>query len=313
MEKVLKKKKNSGMQGMRRAEHLFCLSILAWPVGYFLIVGIAANYVYPIALAFQKIDPFGNISPAGFENFKEYFNLMFTDGNLLKLSLRNSVLMYLLNLVFTTIFCYLFGYLIFKKCPGYKVMRLICFIPSAVSSMVFGLCFQKFVSTAFPNILMNLGVDKYIDMFSDPDYIFFILNFYMLWTSFTSSIIIVPNSMAQIDPQLFEAGEIDGISNMFQELWYIVFPGIWGVMATYFILGVSSLFTSSGVTMLFYHLSAPEEAYNLGYYYTQLTVTATNESFYPVLAAGGLVMTALCAPLTYFVKWLTEKCPWSDY
>ena len=312
METVLKKKKNATMKGVRRAEHLFCLSILAWPVGFFLVVGIAANYIYPVVLAFQEIDPFGNISFAGFDNFVEYVKLMFTDGDLLKISFKYNVIMYLLNLVFSSFFCYLFGYLIFKKCVGYKAMRLVCFIPSAVSSMVFGLCFQKFVSTALPDILMNLGAERYIDMFSEPKYIFFILNFYMLWTSFTASIIIVPNSMAQIDPQLFEAGEIDGIQNMFQELWYIVFPGIWGVMATYFIIGVSSLFTSSGCTLLFYHNNAPKEAYNLGYYYMMLTLNES-DTFYPVLAAGGLVMTALCAPLTFFVKWLTEKCPWSDY
>ena len=98
---------------------------------------------------------------------------------------------------------------------------------------------------------------------------------------------------------------------MFQEMWYIVFPGIWGIMATYFVLGVSSIFTSGGVTLLFYNNNAPKEAYNLGYYYTMLTLSE-DETLYPVLAAGGLVMTALCAPLTFFVKWLTEKCPWSD-
>ena len=312
MEKAISKQPKSGMRGMRRAEHLFCLTFLAWPIGFFLVVGIAANYVYPISLAFQNIDPYGNVTFAGFENFVKYFQLMLTDGDLLMLSFKNSVLMYLLNLAFTTFFCYTFAYLIFKKCPGYKIMRVICFIPSAVSSMVFGLCFQKFVSTALPDILMELGSEKYIDLFSEPDYIFFILNFYMLWTSFTNSIIIVPNAMAQIDPELFEAGQIDGIGSMFQEMWYIVFPGIWGVMSTYFVLGVSSLFTSGGVTLLFYNYNAPEEAFNLGYYYTQLTVTATDDTFYPVLAAGGLVMTAVCAPLTFFVKWLTEKCPWSD-
>lgn len=311
MERAIRKQSNKGMKGMRKAEHLFCLALLIWPVGYFLVVGIAANYVYPISLAFQNIDPFGNVTFAGFENFGKYFELLFTDGDLLMLSFKNSIIMYLLNLVFTTFFCYTFAYLIFKKCFGYKVMRVICFIPSAVSSMIFGLCFQKFISTALPDILMACGVDEYVDLFSHKDYIFFILNFYMLWTSFTNSIIIVPNSMAQIDPELFEAGQIDGIGSMFQEMWYIVFPGIWGIMSTYFILGISSIFTSGGVTLLFYNYNAPKEAYNLGYYYTQLTVTGS-DMFYPVLAAGGLVMTAVCAPLTYFVKWLTEKCPWSD-
>ena len=310
MKVITMNKRYNGMAKRKRSEHVFCWTFLLWPIGGFLLIGIPAQYIYPISLSFQKIDLSGNTAFAGFANFVEYFKLLTTDGDLLLLSFKNSMLMYVLNLVFTTVFSYLFAYLIFKKCAGYKIMRVICFIPSAVSSMIFGLCFQKFVSTALPDMLMALGYSQYLDMFADSKWIFFILNFYILWTSFTSSIIIIPNSMASIDPELFEAGQIDGIHTMLQEMWYIVFPGIWDVMATYFVIGIAGLFSSSGCTLLFYEYNAPNEAFNLGYYYTYLTMTADNEMFYPVLSAGGLVMTAICAPLTFFVKWLTEKCPW---
>ena len=155
-------------------------------------------------------------------------------------------------------------------------------------------------------------VDYYLDMFYDSKWIFFILNFYMLWTGFTNAIIILPNAMSAISPELLEAGQIDGIKNMFQEMWYIVMPCIWGTSSAYIVTGVSTLFTSSGVSVLFYQFNAPEQAYNLGYYYTVLTVNASDETFYPVLAAGGVVMTLICAPLTFLTKRLCEKCKWSD-
>lgn len=294
------------------ADHLFCWSLYAWPFLIWLILGFCCNYIYSFVLAFQNIDFKGAVSFAGFDNFAKFISLIGTDGNLLGKSALYSLLMYSLNLVFSTFFNYLFAYLIFKKCFGYKVWKIICFLPAAISNVVFSLCFQKFVSTALPTMLINMGItDRLIDMFSDSKYILFILNFFMLWTSFTNAIIIVPNAMSAINPELFEAGQLDGICNMFQELWYIVLPSIWPTISTFFIVGVSSLFTSGGVTLLFYYYGAPEEAYNLGYYYTLLTVKG-DETIYPVLAAGGLIMTALCAPLTFFVKWLCNKCPWSE-
>lgn len=309
MEKALSHKRR---RLKNRGDHLFCWSLYAWPLFIWFTLGFCGNYIGSFVLAFENIDYLGNVTFAGFNNFVKFVQMFTKDGDLLAMSAWYSLLMYLLNLVFSTFFNYLFAYMIFKKCPGHKIWRIICFIPAAVSGMIFGLCFQKFVSTALPEMLVNLGITtEYIDMFSDPKYIFFILNFYMLWTGFTNAIVIVPNAMAAVSPELYEAGQLDGIHNMFQELWYIVLPGIWPTISTFFIAGVSSLFMSGGVTLLFYNLSAPDQAYNLGYFYTLLTLNG-DETLYPVLAAGGLVMTALCAPLTFLVKWLCNKCPWSE-
>lgn len=308
-----KKKKKRGLHSQVVQDHIFCWTIYAWPMFWFIIGYIGVNLLGSIRLSFSNIDIFGNYSFAGIDNFKRYISLMFTDGDYLAASFKYSILMYVLNLVFTTFFNIVFAYLIFKKCSFWRTLRVICFMPGAISSMVFGLAFQKFVSTALPDIMMNIfHVTDYIDMFTDTRYVFFILNFYMIWTGLTAALLVLPSAMSGISPELFDAGQVDGVKNIFQELWFIVVPSIWPTQMTYMVMGISSIFTGSGVSLLFYMYDAPKEAYNLGYYYTVLVKTASNDTFYPVLAAGGVMMSLINAPLVFFGKWLMEKFGWSD-
>ena len=308
-----KKRKTRGLHSQIVQDHIFCWVIYAWPIFWFIVGYIGVNLLGSVRLAFSNIDLFGEYSFAGLNNFKRYISLMFTDGDYLAASFKYSILMYVLNLVFTTFFNIVFAYLIFKKCRFWQTLRVICFLPGAISSMVFGLAFQKFVSTALPDIMMDVfGVTDYIDMFTDERYVFFILNFYMIWTGLTAALLVLPSAMSGISPELFDAGQMDGVRNIFQELWYIVVPSIWPTQMTYIVIGISSIFTGSGVSLLFYMYDAPKEAYNLGYYYTVLVKTASNDTFYPVLAAGGIMMSLINAPLVLLGKWLMEKFGWSD-
>jgi len=60
--------------------------------------------------------------------------------------------------------------------------------------------------------------------------------------------------------------------------------------------------------------NAPGEVQLIGYYLTQQIMIAANETIYPVLAAGGLIMTLISAPLTLGVKWAMEKYgPTTEY
>ena len=66
--------------------------------------------------------------------------------------------------------------------------------------------------------------------------------------------------------------------------------------------------SNAGCVPTFYYLEAPTQAYNMGYYYwAQIAYTGGTYAGYPVLAAGGLLMTALVAPLTLLLRWALDK------
>ena len=113
--------------------------------------------------------------------------------------------------------------------------------------------------------------------------------------------------MTQIDDSILEAGQIDGVGNMFQELWYLILPLIFPTISTFLITGVAAIFVNAGSLPTFYMYSAPTSAANIGYLYWRDVANSSSYAGYPMLAAGGLLMTCFVAPLTMLVRWLLEK------
>lgn len=133
----------------------------------------------------------------------------------------------------------------------------------------------------------------------------------MIWTGFATSLIVYPNAMKEIDDEILEAGRVDGIDNLFSELWYIILPLIYPTISTFLITGFASLLSTSGPVATFYMYDAPLEAHNMGYYYWKQVAFASSYSGYPELAAGGLMMTMIMAPLTILLKKFLERYDYS--
>lgn len=272
---------------------LFCVFYLGSAIGSFV-------------LAFQKIDIYGNANFYGFRNFIEFFEKLAQDGAYLSVSFKNSLKMYIINFCICMPLYILFAYMIFKKCFGHIAIRAIAMIPRIISGLVIALVFKKFVDFAFPSVYKSITGNYAPSLFFDARYSFGTTIFYMIWVSFSGSLIVYPNAMNKINDSVIESAQLDG-ANMFQELWYIVLPLIFPTLSTAIIVGFSQIFSTSGPLLEFYYLNPPLEVYNVGYYYFNIVKTAPNNTVYPLLAAGGLVMTIVIAPLTHLLRHMLEK------
>ena len=75
--------------------------------------------------------------------------------------------------------------------------------------------------------LMKFGViSSPILWFSDPRYMMTLLVVITLWGSLGTSFLSFIAGFQGIDRSLYEAGAIDGISNRWQELWFITMPSM---------------------------------------------------------------------------------------
>ncbi len=74
-------------------------------------------------------------------------------------------------------------------------------------------------------ILLDLGViTKAISFFEDAKYIMPLCIVVALWMSLGTSFLNFIAGLQGVDRSLYEAGAVDGISNRWQELWYITLP-----------------------------------------------------------------------------------------
>ena len=290
-------------------KNLFVYSLIAYPLILFLIFYVVVNF-NSILLAFQTIDGSGK-SFAGLNNFKTFLSEMFGEGNLLSYSFINSIKMYFINLVVCMPLYVFFSYLLFKKCFLNKTVSFLVMIPSIMSGLVIALIFVNFIGSTAPLtfIMEKTGWNggKWLNLLYDEKYAFGTTLFYMIWLSFATSLIVYPTAMRGINPEVLESAKIDGISNMFQELWYIILPLIYPTLTTFLITGFAAIFSTSGPLLEFYYTDAPDYVSNMGYYFTKMILVDGTEFSYPKYAAGGIILTIIVAPLTILLKWALEK------
>ena len=280
----------------------FQISVYAIPLTLFAIFWVGVNF-NSILMAFQKISFDGTRTFVGFENFGAFFAELRGEmsDTLLRTSILNSFKMFAINLIVCMPLYLLFSFYLFRKFFGSRAILIIVMIPSIVSEFIISLIFKRFVNVVLPNLFGGLPA-----LLEDPKYTFGTMLFFMIWISFSTSLIVYPNAMRAISAEIFESAQIDG-AGYWKEFWYITFPLIFPTISTFLIMGVSAIFLNAGPAVAFFQYNAYPECYTMGYYYIAKVMNATNEMGYPMLAAGGIVLTLVSCPMTFGVKYGLEK------
>lgn len=301
-------------QKMRPGRIVFILSFIIYPLILFSIFYVAVN-INSILLAFEHIDIYGNVTFAGFSNFKTFLTSMFSAGEIISTSFVNSLKIYIISLAICMPIYIAFSYLLFKQCFLHKTIRVVVMLPQIISGFVICLLFVNFVQAEDAPLRVLFGMlgiftDESglgIDLLHDERYALGTTIFYAIWISFGTNLIVYPNAMKEINSEIIESAQLDGIKNGIQELWYIILPLIFPTLETFLITGLAAIFSNEGGILTFYNINAPSYVYNMGYYYTRMIKTESSEVNYPNLAAGGLIMTIIVAPLTLLLRRVLEK------
>jgi multiple sugar transport system permease protein len=77
------------------------------------------------------------------------------------------------------------------------------------------------------DILLHLGIiSTPVTFTQDSSYLLNLMIFVTLWSSMGVGFLSMQAGMMTVDPQLYEAGKMDGIRNKIQEVWYITIPAM---------------------------------------------------------------------------------------
>lgn len=174
----------------------------------------------------------------GFENFKE----LFKDDDFYP-ALRNTLFMAVMNLITGFVGAIVLALMLneVKNKLFKRTIQTITYIPHFVSWVVIANIVITFLSPDGGMInafLMKLGfIHEPIYFMTKPGYFWYIQTAANLWKEIGWSTIIYLAVLASLNPEHYEAAEIDGASR-FQKMRYISLPGI---MPTAFLLLIMSL------------------------------------------------------------------------
>lgn len=134
--------------------------------------------------------------------------------------------------------------LLFERVRGWKVFRVIYFVPSVLSAAVIGIMFKSTFGYNGPvnGVITALGGHP-INFFTSANLAITVIIIALVWSGFGYQALIVLSGLTAIDPAVFEAATVDG-AGWWQRLWYITLPNIRRVLGFVFIINVLYTFSS---------------------------------------------------------------------
>ena len=304
---VRNKKKKTSFAKKNRDQNIFLFFFLLFPVLQFAVFYLGVNF-NSIILAFQRYEVGTGFVFEGFTNFANVLKDIFVTGGLVT-AIKNSAIQFAVTLFLGTPMHLMVAYAVFRKVPYHGFFKVMLFLPQMISSMVFVISAEYLINEGFPVIFKNLQF-RLLDPYERSSFWTGLVFYY--WMSFASGLVVYLGAMGSIPQEVMEYGQLENLSS-FKEFFYIVVPMIFPTITTYVVVAFAGFFTNYGFFYAFFNGSVNNTPFDtLGYVFFCKVVGSTKNSKvlfenYPYAAAGGLLFTVICAPITIAVKTLLEK------
>lgn len=218
------------------------LIVMAVP---FVIHIILFRYV-PIVgwvMSFQNFKPQNGLFDQEWVGFKQFIDLFSDPGFFL--TLRNTLVMAALKLVMGTLASILVALLINETNKGLfkRSVQTISYLPHFISWVVAANLVLEFLSpTGVVNdILLFFGITETPILFmGKPELFWWIIGWSHVWKTCGFGAIIYLAAMTGIDPQLYEAADMDGAGRLMR-IWHITLPGVKAVFVILLIMDIGRL------------------------------------------------------------------------
>lgn len=239
---LMSEKKFSWHKFWKKVKDQRYLILMSFPFVIWLLV---FKYIplFGWVMAFQDYKPAQSIFQqqwVGFKHFQDLFN-----EPLFYQSLKNTLGMGLLGLVFGTLSAILFALLIneVRFLAFKRITQTISYLPHFVSWVIVANIVITMLSQdgIVNKLLLSLHIiEKPILFMAKPDFFWGIVTAADVWKEMGWNAIIYLAAMAGIDPQLYEAAKVDGASR-WKQMWHITLPSIRPVIVVLLILSIGNL------------------------------------------------------------------------
>lgn len=188
------------------------------------ILFIVVPVLWSLALSLTRYDIVRSMKWVGLENYKE----LFTDDSLFVKALKNTFIFAFITGPVGFVASFFFAWVI-NQLKMRNVFALAFYAPSILSSLAITVVWLYLFSSdqygLVNNLLINLGVVKDpLRWTMDPKLIMPLTILISLWMSMGAGFLTNLAGLNNVPPQYYEAGQIDGIRNRFQEAVWITIP-----------------------------------------------------------------------------------------
>lgn len=186
--------------------------------------------VIPVFMSiYYSFTRFDLLQPAQFVGFSNYMRLFLDDPIFLK-AIQNTFILAMIIGPFGYIFSFLMAWLINELPAKLRAVLTVIFYAPSISGnayMIFAMLFSGDAYGYINAYLLNWGIITGPILFlRDERYMMLIVILVSLWMSLGVGFLSFIAGLQGVDRAQYEAAEIDGIKNRWQELWYITLPNM---------------------------------------------------------------------------------------
>lgn len=223
------------------------------PYAIMFIIFIVVPVVVAVALSFTSFD---TIQAPRFNGLRNYVVMLTQDDVFMKYVLPNTIKFavivgpggYLLAFFLAWILAQL------PQVPR-TVLALILYSPSMTAGVAMAVVWQTIFSgdqNGYLNsFLMNNGmIQAPIQWLQSPEYLMTIMIVVTLWSSMGVGFLAMLAGILQVNPELYEAGALDGINNRFQEIVNITIPSMKPQMMFGAVMAIVATFQAGAIGVL---------------------------------------------------------------
>lgn len=281
--------KGQGKKKFDWAKLVFVL-VMLFPAVFHLVVFWGGVEIKTIAMAFTN---YNSGAFCGWDNFAYIIRQFFGEGASFSIFLRNTLIYFGISLLLIPAGMFV-SYLIYRKMIGSKFVKIVLYLPCAISSILFSSLYIRLLE---PNPNFGLlsswfGISEQLYNFQlDHSLVYMIM--YDVWVAIGANLFIWIGGMSRIPQTVFDAAKIDGVPPS-REFGKIVLPLMWPTFVTMITLTVVGLFGAGGSNLLL----CPDrvETFSISYWMYQM-VLGGGESDYNYASASGLFFTVLTIPV----------------
>ena len=276
---------------MDKAKEIGFILLMIFPaVGHLLVFWLGIQ-IESLKLAFTD---YATMAWNNFSNFKYSFNAIFNSANAdMAEAFTNTFIFFGVMLIMLPLGLFT-AYMLYKKMLFASVLRLVLYLPGAISGILMATLYQEIMMSDGPifTFLTKIGLWSGDYSFYVEEGVKYVL-IYDIWLNLGSHLIIWLGTLSRIPTEILESALLDGIKPT-KEFTKIILPLIWPTFVTMITLQLIGIFGASGSILLL--TGGKNHTYTLSFWLYSIVLHGTT-SMYNICAATGLIFTVLTIPL----------------
>ena len=221
--------------------------LMIFPFMLLFFVFTVLPVVFSMALSFTE---FNLLEPPKIVGMDNYIRL-FLDDDIFILACKNTLIFAAITGPLSYLLSFLIAWFINELPPKIRAVVTLIFYAPSISGGVYMVWAILFSSDSYGWVngtLMNMGIiNSPILWFQDEDYVMPLCCVVALWTSLGTAFLAFIAGLQTIDKSLFEAAAVDGITNRWQELWYVTLPTMRPQLMFGAVLAITQSFGFGGI------------------------------------------------------------------